>query len=100
MESTEAFTPPFHLDPILDLKAAAPLLQALLTRRGANLVIDASSVEQVGGLCLQILLSARATWDADGNRLRVDGLSDHVAATLGLLGVEPAELQTREDASA
>ncbi len=57
------------LDDILDLKAAKPLAESLLARRGADLDVDASNVRRLGGLCLQVLLSAVATWSADGKAL-------------------------------
>jgi chemotaxis protein CheX len=34
--------------------------------RGQPLDIDASQVERLGGLCLQVLISARNTWQGDG----------------------------------
>ena len=60
------------LEPVLDLKAAAPLKAALLERRGQPLTIDASGVQRLGALCLQILLAAHHTWadeaqDSDTN---------------------------------
>ncbi|WP_287799477.1 STAS domain-containing protein, partial [Acidiphilium sp.] len=67
MSTTTDTTEQLMLDPILDLKAASPLAQALLARRGGDLRIDAGAVERLGGQCLQVLLSARATWEADGH---------------------------------
>ena len=54
------------LEPVLDLGAAERLYGQLLEVRGNPLDIDASQVERLGGLCLQVLLSARNTWRADG----------------------------------
>lgn len=59
----------------LDLGAAAPLRQSLLDARGAPIALDASDVERIGALCLQILLSARATWGLDGHEFRIVGPS-------------------------
>lgn len=50
----------------LDIKAASPLAAELLGQRGNQLTIDASLVERVGAQCLQVLLSAAATWQSDG----------------------------------
>jgi chemotaxis protein CheX len=60
-----------RLPQILDLGAAAPLREALLAARGNALEIDASGVERLGGLCLQVLVSAQRTWSADGAVFRV-----------------------------
>lgn len=56
----------FRLQPNLTLDQAAPLRDALLARRGAPLVIDASDVERLSGPCFQVLAAARKTWEADG----------------------------------
>jgi chemotaxis protein CheX len=63
------------LDPVLDLKAAAPLKAALLERRGRPLTLDASHVQRLGALCLQILLAAQNTW-AD------EALDDHTTLAI------------------
>jgi chemotaxis protein CheX len=64
-----------QLPEILDLKAAAPLRAALLEARRAPLEIDASAVQRLGGLCLQVLLSAEATWAADGQPFTISAAS-------------------------
>ena len=74
------------LDPVLDLKAAAPLRAALLDRRGEALTIDASAVQRLGGLCLQVLLGARRAWAEDGRSLEVTPRSAAFDEALGLFG--------------
>ncbi len=78
--------PPAVLPPVLDLRAAAPLAADLLGRRGKPLVIDAAAVERMGGLCLQVLLSARNTWAADGQAFRIQAASTAFTDSLGALG--------------
>lgn len=75
-----------RLGQVLDLNAAGPLASELLALRGRNLEVDASAVERVGAQCLQVLLSARATWDADGAAFALVSPSDEFASTLALLG--------------
>ncbi len=70
----------------LDLNAAEPLRQALASRRGAPLVIDGSQVVRLGGLCLQVLLSAHKTWAEDGQDLRLDHCSPTLVDQLRLFG--------------
>ncbi len=60
-----------QLEPVLDLGAAERLHAQLMGLRGQSLDIDASQVERLGGLCLQVLISARNTWAADGRRASV-----------------------------
>ena len=59
------------LPAVLDIRAAGPLKAEILAHRGQSLTLDASAVERLGGLCLQVLLSTRATWAADGQALTV-----------------------------
>jgi len=54
-------TAEYRLPPVLDLNQAAPLKTDLLSLRGRPVVVDAADVERLGGLCLQVLLSARKT---------------------------------------
>jgi chemotaxis protein CheX len=56
-----------QLEPVLDLGAAERLHARLMELRGQPLDIDASQVERLGGLCLQVLISARNTWQAEGH---------------------------------
>ena len=62
---------------VLDLNAAEPLKAELLALRGHELALDASTVQRLGGLCLQILLSARKTWAADGVNLSLGSVSQY-----------------------
>ncbi|MCR5873858.1 STAS domain-containing protein [Phenylobacterium sp. J426] len=77
---------PVTLAPVLDLNAAAPLAQALTERRGHPLVLDGSAVQRLGGPCLQVLLSAKATWAADGQTLTLAEPSAELTAALALMG--------------
>jgi chemotaxis protein CheX len=65
------------LPAVLDIRAAEPLQANLMAVRGQPVTLDASQVERLGGLCLQVLLSARRTWAADGHDLVV--ASDNAA---------------------
>lgn len=65
------------LPDVLDLNAAEPLKADLLALRGHPLTLDASAVERLGGLCLQVLLSASKTWAADGVNLSLGSVSQY-----------------------
>ncbi|MDP3801776.1 STAS domain-containing protein [Brevundimonas sp.] len=67
--------PVLALPAVLDIQAAEALRVQLLDARGGSLALDGSSVERLGGLCLQVLLSARQTWAADGHSLVVSPVS-------------------------
>jgi chemotaxis protein CheX len=80
------------LPPVLDLTAASGLLEAFTERRGQVLVVDGAGVQRLGAQCLQVLLAARAAWEADGQTLRVENCSDDFLASLDLMGVAPEAL--------
>jgi len=73
---------------VLDLKAAAPLQAALLARRGQPVEIDASAVQRLGGLCLQVLLSAQKTWADDGGVFHLGHVADPFNEALRLFGAD------------
>ena len=70
----------------LDLCAAASLTRELIALRGQDLTIDASDVRRVGGQCLQVLLSATATWVADGHTMTFSSPSSDFIEGVTLLG--------------
>jgi len=72
----------------LDLPAARPLAAALLERRGKPITIDASAVGQVGAQCLQVLLSAKQTWQADGVSLSIVNCAARLIEDLKLVGID------------
>lgn len=78
------------LAPVLDYGAAAPLRDALLSLRGQPLAIDASEVERLGALCLQVLLSAKSTWASDKCDFRiVDPSAGFLEAARLMMGDSP-----------
>jgi chemotaxis protein CheX len=74
------------LSETLDLAAADGLKSALLERRGTALALDASDVRRLGGLCLQVLLAAKATWDADGEAFDIADPSEAFLEAVRLSG--------------
>jgi len=89
MSTTPTDQPPgafLKLSETLDLCAASTLSRELLALRGQDLKIDASDVRRVGGQCLQVLLSATATWAADGRALTLSAPSGEFVEGVTLLG--------------
>ena len=77
-----------RLEPTLDLTAASALQTALLARRGRPLEVDASAVLRLGGLCLQVLLSAQKTWAEDASPFSLTQASPAFADALRLFGAD------------
>jgi chemotaxis protein CheX len=70
----------------LDAKSVVALQSALLERRGRALGLNGEHVAHVGGLGLQLLLSAEETWRADGQILTIFSPSEAMAGGLARLG--------------
>ena len=68
---------------------AAPGLKALLLEcRGRPLAVDASDVQQMGALCLQVLLSAQKSWRREGLGFVVQNPSPAFRDSVASLGAE------------
>ena len=70
----------------LDMTAAGPLVAELLGHRGQPISLNAGNVRRLGGQCLQVLLSAQATWAADGHPFEIVDPSPEFAEGLALMG--------------
>ena len=87
----------YQLPSVLDLKVASSLREQFVGRRGAALRVDASRVERLGGLCLQILIAARTAWAEDRQDFMLDDVSSELTAVLGTFGLTPLALNYREE---
>lgn len=80
----------------LDLRAAAPLVNSQLSARGAAIRLDGAKVRSVGAQCLQVILSARQTWERDGHPLTIinpteELLTAFIDAGLSIEGIVEGE---------
>lgn len=73
----------------LGLTAAAPLRERLLAVADRAVTVDASGVEHLGGLCLQVLLSARTTWRVQGEAFSLVDPSPAFIEAWTLFGAPP-----------
>lgn len=78
----------------LDIRAATPLAAKLAAARGTDLTLDLSQVERVGAQCLQLLLSAAATWDADGAELALKEPSPAFTDAVAIAGLDLSHFAT------
>ena len=78
------------LPSILDIQAAEPLRGEFLALRGQDVEVDASNVERLGALCLQVLISARKTWARDGLTVRIGQTSPSFANQCKTFGADLA----------
>ncbi len=89
--------PSIHLPEVMDLTAAMPLAAEILARRGAPLVLDATSVRRLGTQCLQVLLAAQASWRDDGVGFSFDGSNEEFVAGLERFGAADLLRPTLEE---
>ncbi|CAM5402679.1 STAS domain-containing protein [Frigidibacter albus] len=88
-------TAPLSLAPRLDLPAASPLSEAIRASKGQALNLDAGNVAHLGGLCLQVLLAAAASWRAAGQTLRINPRSQAFEDAVAMFGLAPAQARIR-----
>jgi chemotaxis protein CheX len=73
----------------LDFGAVAALKSAVEDQIGNDLDIDASAVEHMGTLCLQVLLAAAQDWAKSGHKFQMTNVSDTCLTQLSLHGFTP-----------
>ncbi|MBW3097396.1 STAS domain-containing protein [Pseudohoeflea coraliihabitans] len=84
------------LPAILDLNAASRLHEQVLALQDKDVAIDASEVSRVGAQCVQVLLSAAASWRAADRQFTVKHSSEIFAKTLTVLGVTDESIISME----
>jgi len=94
---SDRFSSGLALPEVLDICEAAPLAAGLLAARGNQMVIDASRVEKVGAQCMQVLLSAHATWLRDGAPFNISNPSRGFVDGLEMLGIPVSFFSMQED---
>lgn len=72
----------------LDLKASEELVGELMAIRGSAVTLDGSGVELFGAHALQTLLIAQNSWQSDGQKFAVEGLSEAAKEHLALMGFD------------
>ena len=77
----------------LDLNEARRLCVDLRIHADGPLTLDASEVEVLGGLCLQVLLAARQHWIRLGHPLSVSPRSEAFDRGLAQFGLTLADLE-------
>lgn len=63
------------LPAVIDIASVGPLRNEILELSAEDLELDASAVERIGGLGIQLLLSAEKMWAANGRQLSIASAS-------------------------
>lgn len=77
----------FILPDRLDSSAAPALLASLRERIGRPLALDASGVEVIGALALEVIVAAGRQWERDGQPLTVIDPSARFTSACAVLGL-------------
>ncbi|MEE4210236.1 MAG: STAS domain-containing protein [Parvularcula sp.] len=80
------------LDAKLASKAAPELFERLREHRADTLVLDASGVEQIGALSMQIIAAAAKTWQDAGQSFEVIDPSEAFIESARNFGIDTALL--------
>lgn len=83
------------LETKLDSAAADKLRTDLLGAQDSDVVLDGSAVEQVGGLCLELLMSVRHLWAASGHAVTIENPSEQMLDDLGRFGLTHDDFKGR-----
>lgn len=81
---------------VLDLNEATVLHGKLMAMRGSDVRIDASAVERVGALCVQVLMAGAKSWERDNCSYQFSKTSDAFSKTMQLIGVKWDHLLVKE----
>ncbi|NKN34856.1 STAS domain-containing protein [Agrobacterium sp. a22-2] len=96
MASKKGALKDLELPAVLDLNEASALRDKLLSMRGSGLTVDASGVERVGALCVQVLMAGAKAWEEDKHPFSVTKASDAFLKTIQLLGLNIDHLIAKE----
>lgn len=80
------------LVPRLDTAASAALREDILAAQNEDLVFDGAGVEQIGGLCLELLMSAGVLWAKAGHAATLENPSLQMVDDLKRFGLTPDTL--------
>ena len=83
------------LETKLDSGAVDKLRTDLLAVQDSDVVLDGSAVEQLGGLCLELLMSVRHLWAAAGHSVTIENPSEQMLDDLGRFGLTHDDFKGR-----
>ena len=84
------------LEKVLDLNEATALHGKLMGLRGNDVALDASAVERASALCIQVLMAASKTWEEEKHAFTFSKMSDALAKTMQLIGVNYEHMLAKE----
>lgn len=89
IRSDIALTERLALPEKLDTAAVPDFVKSLRLHQGADLILDAGALKQLGALAFQTIIVAANDWQDAGHTLQIDGVSQEVSEQIQLLGSRP-----------
>lgn len=83
---------PVVLTSKLDLSAASGMANTFRENTDAEVVVDFSEVKLLGALCLQVLLSAATSLNAQGRKLQFTNVPERVLEQMRVMGMTPEDI--------
>lgn len=83
------------LETKLDSAAVDKLRTDLLAVQDGDVVLDGSAVEQVGGVCLELIMSVRHLWGIAGHTVTIENPSEQMLDDLGRFGLTHEDFKGR-----
>jgi len=80
-------TDPVQMAPKLDLSAASDLMATLQGRKEDDVVLDFSEVKHLGAICVQVLVAAATSFNAENRKLSMVNVSERVTDQLRVMGM-------------
>ncbi len=71
----------------LDSAAAKALRDQILMAKDDDVLLDGTNVEYLGGLCLELLMSAKYLWEKAGKAFAIENPSPNLVENLGRFGL-------------
>ena len=96
MKAKAGATKKLSLEKVLDLNEASNIHSQFMAVRGSNVAVDASAVERAGAVSIQVLMSAAKTWEEEKLSFTFSKISDALAKTMQLIGVNYDHLLAKE----
>lgn len=81
------------LDAKLDSAHADSLAQVFIKAKDVDIELDGSGVEQIGGLCLELLMGVRHLWTETGKSFVLLNPSEQMVDDLSRFGLSLDEFQ-------
>lgn len=80
------------LPKVLGLVEASSLLSMFIEKKSSHIIINAENVMRIGSQCMQILVSAKKSWEEEGFDFIFTNPSKEFLETMSIIGISHDDL--------